>query len=54
MHPDSEIFIQKLKAENIQIHIYEGEEMPHIWAFLPVMNEAKKALNQMIEILKNQ
>ena len=54
MYPDSEIFVQKLRLENTPIHVFKGEEMPHIWAFLPVMNEAKKALNQMIEILKNQ
>lgn len=52
MYPDTELFIQKLRAENIPIHVYEGEGMPHIWAFLPVMSEAKKALNQMIDILK--
>ncbi len=52
MYPDSERFIQKLKEENIPIHVFEGEEMPHIWAFLPVMSEAKKALSQIVEILK--
>ena len=52
MYPDMEIFIQKLRAENIPIHVYEGEGMPHIWAFLPIMSEAKKALNQIINILK--
>lgn len=52
MYPDTEIFIQKLRAENIPIHVYEGEGMPHIWAFLPIMSEAKKALNQIINILK--
>ena len=52
MYPDTEIFIQKLRAENIPIHVYEGEGMPHSWAFLPIMSEAKKALNQIINILK--
>ena len=52
MYPDTELFIQKMRAENIPIHVHEGEGMPHIWAFLPVMSEAKKALNQMIDILK--
>ena len=52
MYPDTEIFIQKLRAENIPIYVYEGEGMPHIWAFLPIMSEAKKALNQIINILK--
>jgi acetyl esterase/lipase len=51
MYPDSEIFIQKLRAENIPIHVFEGKGMPHIWAFLPVMSEAKKALNQIVDIL---
>lgn len=52
VYPDSEILIQKLREENIPIHVFKGEGMPHIWAFLPVMSEAKKALNQMIDILK--
>lgn len=52
MYPDTEIFIQKMRAENIPIHVFKGEEMPHIWAFLPVMSEAKKALNQVIDVLK--
>ncbi|MCU0467246.1 MAG: alpha/beta hydrolase [Arcicella sp.] len=53
MYPDAEIFIQKLRAENVPVYIVRGEEMPHIWAFLPVMSEAKKALNQLVDILKN-
>ncbi|MFC3811435.1 alpha/beta hydrolase [Lacihabitans lacunae] len=52
MYPDSEIFVQKLKQENIPIQVFEGEGMPHIWPFLPVMSEAKKALNQIVDIVK--
>ena len=52
MYPDSELFIQKMRDENIPTHVYVGEGMPHIWAFLPVMREAKKALNQIVDILK--
>jgi acetyl esterase/lipase len=52
VHPDSEIFAQKLRDENIPIHVYEGVEMPHIWAFLPIMSEAKKGLSQIADILK--
>jgi acetyl esterase/lipase len=33
MYPDSEIFVQKLRDENIPIHVLKGEGMPHIWAF---------------------
>jgi acetyl esterase/lipase len=53
MYPDSELFIQKMRDENIPTHVHVGEGIPHIWAFLPVMSEAKKALNEIIDILNN-
>jgi acetyl esterase/lipase len=46
MQPDETLFVTKLKAENIP-----GKGMPHIWAFLPVMLEAKIALKRIINII---
>lgn len=50
--PDQLFFIQKIKDENITATINIGEGMPHIWPFLPVMKEAKTALQEIIAVLK--
>lgn len=51
MYPDQKILIDKLKETAIKTTIVIGENMPHIWPFLPVMKEAKLALSQIIKIL---
>ena len=52
-YPDQQLAVIKLKEENIDLEIIEGEKMPHIWPFLPVMKEAKIALKQIIERLNS-
>jgi acetyl esterase/lipase len=47
-YPDQELAVQKLIKANIDIEVFEGEKMPHIWPFLPVMKEAKIALREII------
>ena len=51
MRPDEELFVEKLKAENVPVKVFVGKGMPHIWAFLPIMKEAKVALKQMIDVI---
>ncbi|GGG18173.1 esterase [Dokdonia pacifica] len=50
-YPDQKLTIEKLIKTNTQVAIIEGEKMPHIWPFLPVMQEAKRALKQIIDSL---
>ena len=40
----------ELRGSN-NIEVIEGKNMPHIWPFIPVMKEAKTALNRIIHIL---
>ncbi|MFY7670414.1 alpha/beta hydrolase [Tenacibaculum sp. MEBiC06402] len=53
MYPDQLLAINKLKNENILHQVIIGKNMPHIWPFLPVMKEAKIALNQIINELNS-
>lgn len=50
-YPDQKLAVKKLIEAEINLEIIEGRNMPHIWPFLPVMNEAKKALDELIKIL---
>ncbi|MDC1080670.1 alpha/beta hydrolase [Flavobacteriaceae bacterium] len=52
LYPDAKLAEIKMKKSNVNIKLIEGENMPHIWPFLPVMKEAKTSLNQMIQLIK--
>ncbi|MEW7279321.1 alpha/beta hydrolase [Aquimarina sp. 2201CG1-2-11] len=52
-YPDQQLAVQKLSKTQTTIKVIEGEKMPHIWPFLPVMKEAKTALHKIIHILNN-
>ena len=52
-YPDQLLAIQKLTAAGVDVEVVTGENMPHIWPFLPVMKEAKLALSAIIEKLNN-
>lgn len=49
MYPDAKIAVEKIKATNTNIEVIEGSKMPHVWPFLPVMKEAKVALDLIID-----
>lgn len=53
MYADGKLAEAKMKAANVDLQVFEGENMPHIWPFLPVMKEAKMALQQIVRIIKN-
>lgn len=48
-YPDQQLFVEKLHESNVKTTTFIGKGMPHIWPFLPVMKEAKRALNTIIE-----
>ncbi len=53
-YPDQKLTAQKLRDANAVVDVIEGENMPHIWPLLPVMKEAKTALNQIINSINNR
>lgn len=52
MYPDGKQAEIKMKKSNVNIEVIEGRNMPHIWPLLPVMKEAKTALNKTIRTIK--
>lgn len=50
-YPDQLVFISKLNKENVENIVLTGTDMPHIWPLLPVMKEARIALNQVVHII---
>lgn len=52
MYPDGKLAKIKMKNSKVNIKVIEGENMPHIWPLLPVMKEAKIALDEIIKTIK--
>lgn len=50
--PDEIEFAKVLKAQGVDLDLIREQEMIHIWPLLPVMKEARVALNDLIEKLK--
>lgn len=50
-YPDQKLAVEKMIETKINLKVIEGKNMPHIWPLLPVMKEAKTALNEIIRIL---
>ncbi|MFC5047757.1 alpha/beta hydrolase [Aquimarina hainanensis] len=51
-YPDQLISLQKIVEADVDHEVITGKDMPHIWPLLPVMKEAKQALQQIICFLK--
>lgn len=52
MYPDAKVAIMQMKKEGLNPEVSDERRMPHIWALLPVIKEAKTALNQMISSIE--
>jgi acetyl esterase/lipase len=52
-YPDQQLAVQKMIKAKVDVEVIEGERMPHIWPFLPVMKEAGMALEEIIKRLNN-
>ncbi len=50
-YPDQLLAAEKLKSAKVELAVFKGENMPHIWPLLPVMKEAKEGLSQIINQL---
>jgi len=42
-----------LQRENVQVEVVIGKAMPHVWPFLPMMSEAKMAMNQIVNTINS-
>lgn len=51
-YPDQKLAAKKMANANVDLTVIVGEGMPHIWPVLPVMQEAKTALHQITEQIK--
>jgi acetyl esterase/lipase len=54
MYPDAKLFAEELKNENKETEVIIGEGMPHIWPLLPLMSEAKMALDRIAKIINGK
>ncbi|WP_281612908.1 alpha/beta hydrolase [Flammeovirga sp. SubArs3] len=52
MYPDGKLAQLKMEKSHVNLKVFDGENMPHIWPFLPVMKEAKTALDKIINEIK--
>ncbi|WP_027420763.1 YqiA/YcfP family alpha/beta fold hydrolase [Crocinitomix catalasitica] len=52
-YPDQKRAVIKMKEAKVVLITVLGEGMPHVWPFLPVMKEAKIALNAIIKELND-
>ncbi|NLR91667.1 YqiA/YcfP family alpha/beta fold hydrolase [Flammeovirga agarivorans] len=52
MYPDGKLAQLKMEKSHVNLKVFDGENMPHIWPFLPVMKEAKTALDKIIDEIK--
>lgn len=52
MYPDAKIGANKMKKEQVQVQVINGEKMPHVFPLLPILPEAKIALNQIINSIR--
>jgi len=52
MYPDQVLAIEKMKKAGTELNVTIGKEMPHIWPMLPVMEEGKEALEEIVNILQ--
>ncbi|MCK5401096.1 MAG: alpha/beta hydrolase fold domain-containing protein [Flavobacteriaceae bacterium] len=50
-YPDQQLIIKKLDKAEVNFEVIIGKGMPHIWPYLPAMNEAKSALKELINRL---
>lgn len=51
MYPDGIVLKDILQKEEVSFKVIHGENMPHIWPFLPIMRESSISLKQLISLL---
>ena len=51
-YPDQLKMIDKLNHNKVELEVITGKGMPHIWPLLPIMTEAKMALEDIVKKLR--
>lgn len=51
-YPDGVLGAEKMKAAGVEVGVIIGKEMIHVWPYMPVMKEAKEALEQIAAVIK--
>ena len=52
-YPDQLKMVEQLHQNKVEVEVITGKGMPHIWPLLPVMSEAKLALEDIIQKIKS-
>ncbi|GLR19958.1 alpha/beta hydrolase fold domain-containing protein [Portibacter lacus] len=52
-YPDQKLAVEKFLNSDVQLEVFDSENMIHVWPFLPVMKEAKMALDTIINKLNS-
>lgn len=50
--PDQELSAEKMKKEKVELKVFFGEGMPHIWPLLPVLKEGKLAFKELASAIR--
>ncbi|MCH2044566.1 MAG: alpha/beta hydrolase [Saprospiraceae bacterium] len=53
LYPDAKLMLAKLREANVSLDLIEEQEMPHVWPVLPIMREAREALNHIIKVIQH-
>ena len=50
-YPDILAFYNKLKDYDVDVELFVGEEMPHVYPIYPVIPESKEGFNEIVDII---
>jgi acetyl esterase/lipase len=53
-YPDQLRFVDKLKSSGVRHTLLVGWNMPHIWPLLPFMQEARVALEEIVDVINGR
>ncbi|RAP51011.1 MAG: hypothetical protein BZ136_00215, partial [Methanosphaera sp. rholeuAM74] len=51
IYPDIIKFYDKLSSSDVDVKLFVGEEMTHVYPIYPLVPESREALNQIVEII---
>ncbi len=51
--PDQELFAEKAINKGVEVEVVLGIKMPHVWPILPIMPEAKAAIDKIITVINS-
>jgi len=54
LYPDQKLGRDKMKAEGVDLTVFLGEKMPHVWPLLPFMKEAVQSLDEIEQIILDE